>query len=113
MLQPINTLDFMATNFTPLNVQKFRGGNNSINTVLLLIATLTTFILVILLFILIQKKATIPPEIPQKIIVTPTVQVISPSPTIILETPTPEVSPSGKINISPTKSATGSPTISP
>lgn len=73
----------MVTNFTPIDVQKFRGENNSFNTVLLLIATFTTFVLVILLFILIQKKVQIPSETQPSNIITPTIKPISPSPTLI------------------------------
>ena len=90
----------MGTNYTPINVQKFRDNNTAINTVLLLIATLTTFVLVILLFILIQKKTQAPTEPTQ---VTPTPKIIKPTltPTLFIPTPvatsspTPEATSSG------------------
>lgn len=101
----------MVTNFTPVDIQKFRSENNTANTVLLLIATFTTFVLVILLFILIQKKVK-----------TQSIPAILPTPSMLTNTPTPfptsppagritpQGTPSGIIEIIPTKSATESST---
>ncbi len=94
----------MATNFTPLDVQKFRENNNLINIILLSIATLTTFVLVTLLFILIQKKVqtTVETKPIQPTIITPTPKIMKPSPTLFVSppvatsSPTPEATPSGR-----------------
>lgn len=107
----------MVTNFTPIDVQKFRGENNSVNTVLLLIATLTTFVLVVLLFILIQKKTQKSSQTRELIPrITPTLKILpslTPTTSLPMKTPTPEASPTGKIDINPTKSATGSSSVLP
>lgn len=103
----------MATNYTPIDIQKFRNDrNNTNNTLLLLIATFTTFVLVILLFILIQKKIKMQTPPQNNIIISPTltptntpVSTITPLPTLELS---PQASPSGITEITPTKEATDS-----
>ncbi|MGB9707350.1 MAG: hypothetical protein ACPL1D_01200 [Microgenomates group bacterium] len=46
----------MIGNYTPIDVEKLKGENNTLVTILLLIAVITLSVLVVILFLLIQKK---------------------------------------------------------
>ncbi|MFN4212783.1 MAG: hypothetical protein ACK4FL_02350, partial [Microgenomates group bacterium] len=46
----------MENNFTPIDIEKLKGGNDRLNTILLAIVTVTMAVLAVMLFILIQKK---------------------------------------------------------
>lgn len=81
----------VENNFTPINIEKLKGEENRLNTILLLIATVTVFILAVMLFVLIQKKIkTSQQEIPKMPLPTATI------------TPEEREESSNKINLSPT-----------
>lgn len=92
----------MENNFTPIDIEKLKGEDNRLNTVLLLIVTLTMAILAVLLFILIQKKIQSSNQ------VSPSLPTITVSPT---ETPTPTVEEKPTLLPPPTMEATISPTL--
>jgi hypothetical protein len=95
----------MVDNFTPLNIEKIKGKNNYVNTILLFIVTLTMAVLAVVLFILIQRKIN-----EQK------AAVIEPTPTIEskpTETPTPTLLPTiFQKELTPTPEASETPILS-
>ncbi len=98
----------MEINFTPLNIEKLKGSDNNLNTILLLITTLTMMVLAVLLFVLIQKKVD---TVNQDVRLEPTITLPvteKPVPTVgDFPTPLPSIT----LNLSPTIETTVSPTI--
>ncbi len=112
----------MENNFTPIDIEKLKGGENRLNTILLLILTITTAILAIMLFILIQKQIKTSKQETPKIPLIPTVTIapeekkesseIKISPTNLPSLTENETSsPSLNINLFPTESITDSSTL--